>query len=79
MRELDLLADAGASVSVTPETELQMGMGFPVTQRLLDRGMTPSLGCDIVSNNRGDLFTQMRLGPRLRARAAPTRPSCGRG
>jgi 5-methylthioadenosine/S-adenosylhomocysteine deaminase len=61
-REFDLLADAGASVSVTPETELQMGMGFPVTQRLLDRGMTPSLGCDIVSNNRGDLFTQMRLG-----------------
>ena len=32
-RELDLLADAGASVSVTPETELQMGMGFPVTAR----------------------------------------------
>ena len=61
-RELDLLANAGASVSVTPETELQMGMGFPVTQRLLERGMTPSIGCDIVSNNRGDLFTQMRLG-----------------
>lgn len=61
-RELDLLAGAGASVSVTPETELQMAMGFPVTQRLIDRGMTPSIGCDIVSNNRGDLFTQMRLG-----------------
>jgi 5-methylthioadenosine/S-adenosylhomocysteine deaminase len=61
-RELDLLADAGASVSITPETELQMGMGFPVTQRLVERGLTPSLGCDIVSNNRGDLFTQMRLG-----------------
>ena len=61
-RELDLLADVGASVSVTPETELQMGMGFPVTQRLLERGMTPSIGCDIASNNRGDLFTQMRLG-----------------
>jgi cytosine/adenosine deaminase-related metal-dependent hydrolase len=80
-RELDLLADAGASVSVTPETELQMGMGFPVTQRLLERGMTPSLGCDIVSNNRGDLFTQMRLGlacerartnePELRAGVMP--------
>ncbi len=69
-RELDLLAGAGASVSVTPETELQMGMGFPVTARLLDRGMTPSLGCDIVSNNRGDLFGQMRLGLQCeRARA----------
>jgi len=60
--ELDLLAGVGASVSVTPETELQMGMGYPVTARLLERGMTPSLGCDIISNNRGDLFGQMRLG-----------------
>ena len=24
--------------------------------------MLPSFGCDIVSNNRGDLFSQMRLG-----------------
>ena len=69
-RELDLLADAGASVSLTPETELQMGMGFPIFARALERGLTPSLGCDIVSNNRGDLFTQMRLGLQAeRARA----------
>jgi 5-methylthioadenosine/S-adenosylhomocysteine deaminase len=61
-RELDLLADAGASVSLTPETELQMGMGFPIFDRALARGITPSLGCDIVSNNSGDLFAQMRLG-----------------
>jgi 5-methylthioadenosine/S-adenosylhomocysteine deaminase len=69
-RELDLLADAGASVSLTPETELQMGMGFPIFDRALARGITPSLGCDIVSNNRGDLFAQMRLGLQAeRARA----------
>ena len=61
-RELDLLAGAGASVSVTPETELQMGMGYPVTSKLIERGMTPSLGADVISNNRGDLFGQMRLG-----------------
>ena len=61
-RELDLLADAGASVSLTPETELQMGMGYPIFARALERGLAPSLGCDIVSNNRGDLFAQMRLG-----------------
>jgi cytosine/adenosine deaminase-related metal-dependent hydrolase len=60
--ELDLLAAAGASVSLTPETELQMGMGFPIFGRALARGMTAGLGCDIVSNNRGDLFAQMRLG-----------------
>ena len=69
-RELDLLADAGASVSLTPETELQMGMGFPIFARALERGLSPSLGCDIVSNNRGDLFAQMRLGLQAeRARA----------
>jgi cytosine/adenosine deaminase-related metal-dependent hydrolase len=69
-RELDLLADVGASVSLTPETELQMGMGFPIFARALERGLTPSLGCDIVSNNRGDLFAQMRLGLQAeRARA----------
>jgi 5-methylthioadenosine/S-adenosylhomocysteine deaminase len=69
-RELDLLAGAGASVSLTPETELQMGMGFPIFARALARGLAPSLGCDIVSNNRGDLFAQMRLGLQAeRARA----------
>ena len=71
-RELDLLADAGASVSLTPETELQMGMGFPIFARALERGLAPSLGCDIVSNNRGDLFTQMRLG--LQAERARRQP-----
>ncbi|HZO61302.1 MAG TPA: amidohydrolase family protein [Solirubrobacterales bacterium] len=73
-RELDLLADAGASVSLTPETELQMGMGFPIFARALERGLAPSLGCDIVSNNRGDLFAQMRLGLQAeRARANQAR------
>src|SRR4029079_19169032 len=61
-RELDLLADAGAAVSVTPETELAMGMGFPVIERAVSRGLLPSFGCDIVSAGRGDLFTQMRIG-----------------
>ena len=69
-RELDLLADAGASVSLTPETELQMGMGFPIFARAMERGLRPTLGCDIVSNNSGDLFAQMRLGLQAeRARA----------
>ena len=69
-RELDLIADAGASVSLTPETELQMGMGYPIFARAIERGLAPSLGCDIVSNNRGDLFAQMRIGLQAeRARA----------
>jgi len=59
--ELRLLAQAGAKVSSTPETELQMGMGHPVVGRALALGMKPTLGCDIVSLNAGDMFTQMRL------------------
>jgi 5-methylthioadenosine/S-adenosylhomocysteine deaminase len=60
--ELRLLADAGAKVSSTPETELQMGMGHPVIGRALALGMRPTLGCDIVSLNAGDMFAQMRIG-----------------
>lgn len=58
--ELERIRDTGGSVCVTPETELQMGMGFPVTGRLLALGMRPSIGVDIVSAFAGDLFVQMR-------------------
>jgi 5-methylthioadenosine/S-adenosylhomocysteine deaminase len=60
--DFQLLADAGAKVSSTPETELQMGMGHPVIGRALAHGMKPTLGCDIVSLNGGDMFAQMRIG-----------------
>lgn len=59
--ELDQMAAAGAAVSSTPETELQMGMGHPVAFRARERGVVASVGIDIVSNYAGDMFTQMRL------------------
>ena len=59
--DLRLLADAGAAVSVTPETEMQMGMGFPVTGRARSLGLRMGLGCDIVSLQAGDVLTQARL------------------
>jgi 5-methylthioadenosine/S-adenosylhomocysteine deaminase len=59
--ELALIADSGAAVSVTPETELQMGMGFPITGRALARGLRVGFGCDIVSLQSGDILSQMRL------------------
>jgi cytosine/adenosine deaminase-related metal-dependent hydrolase len=59
--EIDLIAARGASISSTPETELQMGMGHPVARRARDRGARTSLGIDIVSNYAGDMFGQMRL------------------
>jgi cytosine/adenosine deaminase-related metal-dependent hydrolase len=59
--ELDRIAAAGAAVTSTPETELQMAMGHPVAWRALARGARASLGIDIVSNFAGDMFAQMRL------------------
>jgi cytosine/adenosine deaminase-related metal-dependent hydrolase len=59
--ELARLGDSGAAISATPETEMQMGMGFPVAFRARDAGVRSSLGIDIVSNYSGDMFSQMRL------------------
>jgi len=60
--EFDLLAAAGSKVSISPETELNMGMGHPVFEHCLSRGMKPSLSCDVISLNSGDMFSQMRIG-----------------
>lgn len=60
-RELERLVESGGGLSVTPETEMQMGMGWPATNRLLRAGGVPSLGVDIVSQNGGDMLTQMRI------------------
>ncbi|WP_058535407.1 amidohydrolase family protein [Legionella saoudiensis] len=59
--EYKLIADHGASLSITPEVEMQMGMGFPATGKVLKAGGTPILGTDIASNIGGDLFTQLRF------------------
>lgn len=59
--ELELLRDAGCSVSTTPETELQMGLGYPIFRRAAALGLTAGIGVDIMSNNSADLFTAMRL------------------
>ncbi|MCP5066313.1 MAG: amidohydrolase family protein, partial [bacterium] len=59
--EWTMVADAGAAVSFTPETELQMGMGIPPTGIVRRFGITPTYGADIVSNNSGDMFFPLRL------------------
>ncbi|RKD93947.1 amidohydrolase family protein [Halopiger aswanensis] len=59
-REFELVGDSGGSVSVTPEVEMQMGMGMPALRQTLDAGAIPSLGVDIVSNVSGDMFAQTR-------------------
>ncbi len=60
-RELELMAEAGASVVATIESEMQMGMGYGATLRAKKFGVNHALGVDIVSNNSGDMFAPMRL------------------
>lgn len=59
--ELRLLRESGAALAVTPETELQMGMGFPVAARASAAAVRTGLGVDIVSSSAGDLLLQARL------------------
>jgi cytosine/adenosine deaminase-related metal-dependent hydrolase len=61
-RNLRRLADNDCKVSSSPETEIQMGMGHPIIRRALEHGMRPSLSCDVMSSNSGDMFSQMRIG-----------------
>lgn len=61
-RNFRRLADNDCKVSSSPETEIQMGMGHPVIRRALQLGMRPSLSCDVISSNSGDMFSQMRIG-----------------
>jgi cytosine/adenosine deaminase-related metal-dependent hydrolase len=44
--ELHMLADAGSSVSISPDVELKMGIGWPMTSRVLAAGLRPSLSTD---------------------------------
>ncbi|KAF7294550.1 5-methylthioadenosine/S-adenosylhomocysteine deaminase n1 [Mycena indigotica] len=67
-----LLAKANAHVSVTPDTELQMAHGFPVSFRD-DLHPLCSLGVDCHTTNSGDILTQMRLALQC-ARGAYNQP-----
>ncbi|KAI9760448.1 MAG: hypothetical protein M4579_001641 [Chaenotheca gracillima] len=58
--DAQLLKAAGAFISSTPDTELQMGSGEPTCFRP-DLQEISSLGIDCHSNNSSDIMTQMRL------------------
>jgi len=60
--EWKVLARSGAKLSISVETELNMGMGRPPFTAAKRHGMKPTLSCDVVSLNSGDLFTQTRMG-----------------
>ncbi|KUN00196.1 hydrolase [Streptomyces yokosukanensis] len=58
--ELRMLADAGSSVSISPDVELKMGFGRPMTGRMLAAGLRPTLSVDDVPAAGGDMFSTMR-------------------
>ncbi|MEU0840599.1 amidohydrolase family protein [Streptomyces sp. NPDC005962] len=58
--ELRMLADTGSSVSISPDVELKMGFGWPMTGRMLAVGLRPTLSIDDVPSVGGDMFATMR-------------------
>ena len=59
--EFRLVANHGATVSVTPEVEMQMGLGLPPTGAVLAAGAELNIGTDVVTGVSTDMFTQMRF------------------
>ncbi|MEU8355898.1 amidohydrolase family protein [Nonomuraea sp. NPDC048882] len=58
--QVAMLADAGCSVSISPDVELKMGLGWPETGRMLAAGIHPSLSIDDCPSVGGDMFSTMR-------------------
>ena len=59
--EWQMVADAGAGVGMTPDTEFQMGMSWSPTLKAREFGVPQGYGIDITSNNSGDLFVSLRM------------------
>ena len=59
--EFRLIANSGASVSITPEVEMQMGLGLPPTGAALAARARLNIGTDVVTGVSTDMFTQMRF------------------
>jgi 5-methylthioadenosine/S-adenosylhomocysteine deaminase len=60
--DIDHAVEQGVSFSATPEVEMQMGHGIPVTGKVMDAGGCPAWGVDVCSSISGDMGSQMRVG-----------------
>ncbi|WP_037365757.1 amidohydrolase family protein [Amycolatopsis orientalis] len=58
--QLAIIAEAGCSVTISPDVEAKMGFGWPETGRLLAAGIRPSLSIDDCPSAGGDMFSAMR-------------------
>lgn len=59
--EWQMLGNVGGHVSFTPETEYQMGLGWPTNAEPKCAGVNITIGSDITANNSADLFFPLRL------------------
>ncbi len=72
--EIELLASHGASVAHCPASNLKLGNGSAPLAALLGAGVNVGIGTDgAASNNRLDMFSEMRLAALL-AKGASARP-----
>ena len=60
--EWEAIARSGGKVSISVETELNMGFGRPVFDRCSRHGVHPTLSADVISLNSGDLWHELRFG-----------------
>ena len=58
--ELDLLAEAGAHLAMSPYAEMIAGLGPVRPARLVAHGVAPGLSADATAMAPGDMFSQMR-------------------
>jgi cytosine/adenosine deaminase-related metal-dependent hydrolase len=59
--QLSRFCSLGISFTVTPEVEMSMGHGVPITGRLRKLGRAPSLGVDVEPVVSGDMLTVARM------------------
>jgi 5-methylthioadenosine/S-adenosylhomocysteine deaminase len=58
--DLDAIAASSVAVALTPASDMSVGVGPPLMQQLIDRGIRPGLGVGDERLAPGDLFAQMR-------------------
>lgn len=68
--DLAVLKQFGCTISITPEVEMQMGLGMPATGKAWEAGLAPGLGIDVATGVSGDLFTQMRFAMQVERASA---------
>lgn len=60
--EIEMVAKAGTSITMTPYTEMRIGYGLPRPNELLAAGINTSLGVDSTAlSGNADLFSVMKL------------------